>query len=342
MRLFVWFLMLLVLKVKSFRMLGSDKSQRMMLNMRWSFTSATHSPGDQINNFCGSDGAFYYQPAVKAKFYGKQGELMTLPIYPSTGNILLPQSTEIINVFEMRHRELFSRVQDKYFAYSFVSQQKIALVGTIARVVKRKLCNDGRFYATVEGIERFYISDIKSDKPFISGNVQVFYDTISNVELIDELERKLFQQVRINIKLMYLLSRKIYASNLVLFRPYLSDSKNIRVVNTDENTGIDRRTKFSFAIMDILDISNNQKLVLMQETVLERRYIELLSLLEKCEVVISKELKSKGIITDEQITSLKQDSNGMTDFLNIIEFDNLFIENYTQDQDIWTQQSILM
>ena len=72
MRLFVWFLMLLVLKVKSFRMLGSDKSQRMMLNMRWSFTSATHSPGDQINNFCGSDGAFYYQPAVKAKFYGKQ------------------------------------------------------------------------------------------------------------------------------------------------------------------------------------------------------------------------------------------------------------------------------
>ena len=127
-----------------------------------------------------------------------------------------------------------------------------------------------------------------------------------------------------------------------MFRPYLSDSKNIRVVNTDENTGIDRRTKFSFAIMDILDISNNQKLVLMQETVLERRYIELLSLLEKCEVVISKELKSKGIITDEQMTLLKQDSNGMTDFLNIIEFNNLFIENYTQDQDIWTQQSILM
>ena len=94
--------------------------------------------------------------------------------------------------------------------------------------------------------------------------------------------------------------------------------------------------------MDILDISNNQKLVLMQETILERRYIKLLSLLEKCEVVISKELKNKGIITDEQITSLKQDSNGMTDFLNIIEFDNLFIENYTQDQDKWTQQSILM
>jgi hypothetical protein len=45
-------------------------------------------------------------------------------------------------------------------------------------------------------------------------------------------------------------------SNLVLYRPYLTDSKNIRVVNTGENTGIDRRTKFSFAIMDILDISN--------------------------------------------------------------------------------------
>ena len=54
----------------------------MMLNMRWSFSSATHSPGDQINNFCGSDGTFYYQPTVKAKFYGKQGDLMTLPIYP--------------------------------------------------------------------------------------------------------------------------------------------------------------------------------------------------------------------------------------------------------------------
>ncbi len=133
--------MLLVLKIKSFQLTGSETTVHMDLNMRWSFTNSLFSNGDhQANDFCGTNGAFYYHPSIKAKLNnGNVGDLMTLPIFPSTGKVLLPLGTEVINVFEMRHRELFSQVQDKYFAFSYVSQQKLSLVGTIARVVNNMM-----------------------------------------------------------------------------------------------------------------------------------------------------------------------------------------------------------
>lgn len=337
--------MLLVLKIKSFQLTGSETTMRMDLNMRWSFTSSLFSNGDgRVNDFCGTDGVFYYHPSIKAKLKdGNVGDLLkTLPIFPSAGKVLLPLGTEIINVFEMRHRELFSQIQDKYFALSYISQQKLSLVGTIARVVNNKLCDDGRFYATVEGIERFYISDIKSDKPFIKGNVYVFHDTSSSIELMEELENKVYSQVRINLKLMHLLSPRTFYPNIILYRPYLSDIINMRIVNMDEKNTLDRQTKFSFAVIDILQVNNHQKLSLMQETVLERRYVKLLSLLQKGELSITNELKSKGIITNEGIRLVKQEILDHDSF-NVIETpNNLFPENFMTDHGKWTQQPILM
>jgi len=339
-------LILSVLKIKSFRLTGCVTAIRLDLNMRWSFTNSIFSSGDpHISDFCGADGAFYYHPSIKAKLkHGNMGELLTLPIFPSTGKVLVPLGTETLNVFEMRHRELFSRVQDKYFAFSHVSQQKLSLLGTIARVINSKLCDDGRFYATVEGIERFYISDIKSDKPYISGSVQIFYDTCSNIKLVEELENKLYNQVRINIKLMHLISSKkkyTFYPNIFLYRPHSSEFKNIRVANVDEKNILERRTKFSFAVMDILQISSSQKLFLLQEFVLERRYAKLLSLLEKSELHLTDELKNKGVITNEGISSLKREVLNH-DYYNRMESNDFLTESYIQNEDKWIQQSILM
>ncbi len=172
--------------------------------------------------------------------------------------------------------------------------------------------------------------------------MHVFYDTCSSIELLEELENKLYNQVRINIKLMHLLSPKAFHPNIISYRPYLSDLKNMRIVNIDDKNTLDRKTKFSFAVMDILQINNHQKLFLMQETLLERRYVKLLSLLQKGELHIINELKNKGIITNEGIRLVKQEvlDHG---FLDEIETpNNLIPENAVSDNNKWTQQPVLM
>ena len=72
------------------------------------------------------------------------------------------------------------------------------------------------------------------------------------------------------------------------------------------------------------------------------KLLKLLSLLQKGELSITNELKSKGIITNEGIRLVKQEILDHDSF-NVIETpNNLFPENFMTDHGKWTQQPILM
>jgi Lon protease-like protein len=153
----------------------------------------------------GSDGEYYFHPSKVAKLKGPNGVLIgkpkVIPIFPFN-NVLVPLGKELLNLLEMRHRQLFSDVGDGVFGFTYYSQQqqKLALVGTLARVTERKVMEDGRCVVVIEGIERFFIQDLISEKPYIKARVQTFTDYTESVNDLQRLELAVFDEVRTNAK----------------------------------------------------------------------------------------------------------------------------------------------
>jgi ATP-dependent Lon protease len=147
------------------------------------------------------------------------------------------------------------------------SAQKIGLVGTLARIKSRTLLEDGRAFVVIEGFERFYLQEIVGEKPYFKGRVQRFKDITETPESLYKMEMQIFNEVRTNVKMMellypnknYTLSSKI----LELQPPLLPDG--VRSINlAGDEYDLKRRSKLSFAIVDMLQINPSTKLALLQ------------------------------------------------------------------------------
>jgi Lon protease-like protein len=68
---------------------------------------------------------------------------------------------------------MLNDIGDGVFGFTYTSSQyqKLGLVGTLARVKQRKILEDGRTFVAIEGIERFFIKEIVSEKPYIKAKV---------------------------------------------------------------------------------------------------------------------------------------------------------------------------
>ena len=145
---------------------GHEINSRRVLSMKWSFSSSAPKPGSNggvqdTASLIGVDGEFYFHPARQAKLKSPPeacGKSMIVPIFPYN-NIIVPGASESISVFEMKNRQLFNDLQNGMFGMSFYSQQnnKLSLVGILAKITNRKLMEDGRVCAVVEGCQRYYV-----------------------------------------------------------------------------------------------------------------------------------------------------------------------------------------
>ena len=261
----------------------------------------------------GSEGEIYYSPMRAAKlkapveYLGKSYN--QLPLFPSTSSVLVPLGTEMLNCFEMRHRQLLTDVanNDGLFGFSYLQNQKLGLVGTLARIKSRKLLEDGRFCCVVEGVGRFYIKEVVNEKPYLKAKVQCFDDyTESPTSILDALETDLYNDVRFNIKLMHLLMpTKTYKLNQLITQFKPQSPSNARLVRlTTDKEELDRRSKLSFAMLDVLQISQAVKLSLLQEHVIEKRLLRIQKLLKKGGAYLTDTLKSKGVVTDEGLRQI--------------------------------------
>lgn len=296
-------------------------SSRLLMKSGWSFDKGMGSLKDL--GAIGSEGELYFHPTKQAKLspssiLGKNRN--NLPIFPQQ-NILLPGSSEWIHVFEMRNRQLLNDVGDGVFGFSFTSQalQKLALVGTLARIKQRKILEDGRTFVQIEGIDRFYIQEVVNEKPYIKSRVQEYHDFSETTDyVLDMMEAQIFDEVRFNMKLMKILfPTKNYSlsQNVLQNRPALT-SPGVRAIKTvDPKAESERRSKFSFSIVDILQIPVTTKLLLLQEHIIERRYSRILKALERGGTYLADELKSRGILTDEGIRNLRRET--LADFRDV-------------------------
>ena len=182
----------------------------------------------------------------------------------------------------MRYRQLINDVGEKgVFGHVYYSQEnsKLALVGTLTRIKKIERLEDGGMYVFSEGIGRFYLRDIKAEKPYLRAKVQIFQDYCENEKAMETLEANLLNEVRYSVKLMQLLyPTNYYAINeaVVRNRPLIYPSDVRGVVLPRADSEMVRRSKFSFANMDMLNTDPVTKLLFLQEPILERRYANML------------------------------------------------------------------
>lgn len=149
---------------------------RGQLDMKWVFGSkgpagpmGNSGPHQADLKTIGSEGEFYFHPAKTVKIKGPDsaiGKTRTVPLLPYN-NILLPGGTEFVHVFEMRYRQMMQEVEMGNGYFGFVhfnsNQQKLALVGTLAKIKSKKYREDGRCYIVAEGVSRFFLSEVVSE-----------------------------------------------------------------------------------------------------------------------------------------------------------------------------------
>jgi hypothetical protein len=114
------------------------RTTKQSLEMKWTFGKGAGSLQDL--GAIGSEGEYYFHPnKAPAKLKGPP-EAFTqksrvIPIFPYT-NVLVPLGSDWLNILEMRHRQLLGDVGDGLFGFCYYSQtqQKLGLVGTLARI----------------------------------------------------------------------------------------------------------------------------------------------------------------------------------------------------------------
>jgi ATP-dependent Lon protease len=220
----------------------------------------------------------------------------------------------------MRYRQLLNDIgSGGVFGHVYYSPEnsKLAMVGTLARIKKTERLDDGGLYVLLEGIGKFYLRDIVSEKPYLKAKVQMFNDWTENEALLESLEQNVLKEVRVSVKVMKLLyPQNNYTMNqsVLKYRPPLSTS-GVRLVQLPgSDTELQRRSKFSFATMDMLKTDPVTKLLFLQEPVLERRYKNMLRVLEESTAFLEGELRKRGVVTDVGIAKLREEAlNDLSD-----------------------------
>lgn len=311
--------------------------------MKWAFAKGAGSL--QELGVVGSEGEYYFHPSKPATLKGPVplGKTVGVPIF-TFNNVLTPIGTESIQVLEMQNRQLFNDVGDGLFGFVYLNPQaqKLALVGTLARIKHRKVLEDGRAFITVEGVKRFYLKEYVSDKPYVKARIQIFDDYTEDEGALDELEQRIFEEVRFNVKLMTLLPQKNYSlSSMVLENKppvRLRGVRNVVLGSTD--TELKRRTRLSYAIIDMLQIRPSTKLTLLQEPVLEKRYLRLLKILENGSEHLRTELRNRGVLTEHGILALRREMLADTGDILSTPQASMIPENYVDGA--WVQGPTMM
>ena len=283
-------------------------------SMKWQFSKGTGSMQDLGG--IGAQGEYYYIPSKRPNLKAPAaalGKERVVPIFPRN-QVLGPLGEEYLGVYEMRYRQLLNDIgEGGTFGHLYYSQEnsKLALVGTLARVKRTERLDDGGIYVVMEGIGRFYIKEVVSEKPYLRSKIQLFNDYSESESMLAALEKQVLDEVRYSVKVMKLLyPQNNYTMNeLVLkYRPPTPESGVRPVSLEDEQMEIDRRSKFSFAVIGMLKTDPTTKLLFLQEPILERRYSKILKVLQDSIAYLEGELKKRGIVSEDSMQSIRESS----------------------------------
>jgi ATP-dependent protease La (LON) substrate-binding domain len=316
------------------------------LTMKWTFGKGTGSLSDLGG--IGSQGEYYYIPSKKPSLKAPEhvlGKERTIPLFPRN-QVLGPLGEEYLGVYEMRYRQLLNDVgEGGVFGHVYYSQEnsKIALVGTLARVKRTERLDDGGIYVVMEGVGRFYTRDVVAEKPYLKARVQTFKDYTENEPLASSLEMKVLNEVRYSVKLMKLLypQNNYTMNNLVIRNKPTIPIPGMRSVQfTTPESEIERRSRFSFAAIDMLKVDPVSKLIFLQEPIIERRFGQVLKVLEESITFLEGELRKRGIVTDVGMEKLKREALADMSDLDPVTMKSWVPDNY--ENGMWKMGPTLL
>ena len=177
----------------------------------------------------------------------------------------------------------------------------------------------------MEGIGRFYIKEVVAEKPYLRAKVQVFNDYVENEPILASLEQNVFDEVRYSVKVMKLLyPQNNYTINDIVLehRPIREVAGKRDVSLVDHQSELERRSKFSFAVIGMLKTDPATKLVFLQEPILEKRYGKILKVLQESTTFLEGELKKRGVIGDTKESFMQLRSDALSDQSDIEEILN--------------------
>lgn len=261
--------------------------------MVWKFSKPANArPSPKANNINGDgskgkNGELYFVPSREVKLLAPESSLgqdIKIPLC-LRNTVAGPYSKDRINAFEMKYRQLFNNVGiGGTFGLVYYSQdyQKIALVGTLAKVTKIERIEEGGMFVTYQGVGRFFVNKVTSEKPYVVAKVKTFMDYSMNPETAETAEISLFNEIRYSVKLFQMLqNQNNYTVNesVLKFRPpnYGKMEPDFRLIKDQviPQHEIMRKSLFSFAAMDMMKSESTLKLSLVCEPVVERRLIKM-------------------------------------------------------------------
>lgn len=263
--------------------------------MKWLFGKIPGATGS-FKDFggVGGQGELYYIPASKPQLKAPTsaiGKQITIPLFPRN-QVLGPTGEDYLLVYEMRYRQIFNDIGDGGICghiYYSNENSRLALVGTLSRVTKLERLDDGGMYVILQGIGRFYVRDIVREKPYLLAKCQIFNDYTENTELVDTLERRVFDEIRYSVKMMKILHpQNNYTMNesALKYQPDMIPNTIRSVSLPGDVTDLQRHSKFSFGTMEMLKTDPQTKLFFIQEPILEKRYSKMLKVIIKSMFII--------------------------------------------------------
>lgn len=276
----------------------------------------------------------------------------TLPLFLLSG-AFYPEGETYLNIFEMRYRTMMYDCanNDDVFGYIHTDQRtgSIATVGTLCKIVDRQLLSDGRQYIALEGVSRFKVRKILKTLPYISAEVECNYvdelplDANAEAALI-KLERDVYDSLKYYMRLMK--SNASYKDMVV--SPACKRNRPLRnkaidlSVNPSSKEENERRTKFSFALANMIQMTQSQESQLLLQTTNLYKRLEA----EKLILQQASEIVSQQLIKSNELTADARDGLKMRSFNNDYDDDDILPADEVEEapeavKDEWDINNIM-
>ncbi len=213
--------------------------------------------------------------------------LKDVPLFPLE-LVLFPQMTLPLRIFEARYRQMISECieNDKPFGVILLQSGDSVLegrlqpeapepfkVGTLARITEVSHLEDGGMMITTVGTERFHLLEYRTDRPYMTGDIELWPDEP------EELEPGVFQETVSRLTLVF----EQYLRILMELA-----GKRIQSLDIPTEAGV-----LSFLVPNWLYISAQDKQLLLEAPGLHIRLEKELHILET-ETAFFEKIKAKA------------------------------------------------
>eukprot|EP00639_Heterosigma_akashiwo_P003378 CAMPEP_0194579110 /NCGR_PEP_ID=MMETSP0292-20121207/13284_1 /TAXON_ID=39354 /ORGANISM="Heterosigma akashiwo, Strain CCMP2393" /LENGTH=277 /DNA_ID=CAMNT_0039431949 /DNA_START=154 /DNA_END=987 /DNA_ORIENTATION=- len=207
----------------------------------------------------------YFDPSIPLDpIEASKSTVREMPIFP-LNMVAVPTGKCPLHIFEMRYRQMMNKIQetDERFGIIMVDSRNNALasVGTTVQVYQRSLLDDGRQLIMNYGVGRFKILKIISNEPYMVALVDTDYEDI--MKHSPELA-KLEQQVWETLNEVVRLTNKIQDKQSVTVSGEATRYRPTDEPSSDQKQEDKRRSNFSFALANMLDLPPEQKQLMVQ------------------------------------------------------------------------------